>query len=447
MKELQRSGGDVMGSCFVLLYAVVALSPLLLVAVLWMKGEMTLMHETGTSFAFAAYGIIALQPVLVARWKWTERPFGLDVMARFHKYMGMFAAGLLILHPPLMAYGGAGSGLLFGFDQPWYIWIGKATLVLLLIQVVVSIGYRSLGYTFETWRRTHNVLAVLMISAAFVHSSWAGYDMGPIPMRVLWFVLLGITAYAYLGHKVWQPARLSRHPYSVVGVEQETHNVWTIKLAPPEGKRIYEYHPGQFHFITFHRSPDLPVEEHHWTISSSPAQRDFIRSTIKASGDFTGTISKTRVGDTAVLEGPFGRFSYTFNPEDKDFVFIAGGIGITPFMSMLRHMRDTANAADVLLIFANRTEKDIAFRSELEQIEAGAKPRLKVVHILTSPDSHWTGESGHLDREKLVRLLGPEAGARVYYVCAPPPMTESVIQDLRSMRVPYSRMRTEEFSL
>jgi predicted ferric reductase len=436
-----------MGPCFVVLYALVALSPVLFVAALWMKGEMTLMHETATSFAFAAYGITALQPVLVARWKGIERPFGLDVMARFHKYMGMFAAGLLILHPPLMAYGGAGLDLLFGLEHPWYIWVGKATLVLLLIQVAVSIWYRNLGYSFEQWRRTHNVLAVLILSAAFVHSSWAGYDMGPVPMRLLWFVLLGISAYAYLDHKVWQPARLSRLPYSVVGVEQETRNVWTIKLAPPDGRRIYDYQPGQFHFITFHRSPHLPIEEHHWTISSSPAQRDFISSTIKASGDFTETISKTRVGDTAIVEGPFGRFSYTLYPEDSDFVFIAGGIGITPFMSMLRHMRDTARTVDVLLLFANRTENDIAFRSELAQIEAGTKPRLKVTHILTGPGSDWPGESGHLDREKLVRLIGPGANAKVYYVCAPPPMTKGVIQHLRSMGAPYSSMRTEEFSL
>lgn len=436
-----------MGPFLVVLYAVVALSPLLFVVGLWMKGEMSLMHETGTSFAFAAYGIMALQPVLVARWKGTERPFGLDVMARFHKYMGMFALGLLLLHPPLMAYGGAGVGLLFGLDQPWYVLLGKATLVLLLIQVVVSIFYRTLGYTFEQWRKTHNVLAVLILSAAFVHSSWAGYDMGPIPMRLLWFFLLGISAYAYVDHKLWKPARLRQHRYSVVGLEQETHDVWSVRLAPPDGVRIYDYEPGQFHFITFQRSPDLPIEEHHWTISSSPAQRDFISSTIKASGDFTATIDKTRVGDTALVEGPFGRFSYTLYPEDEDFVFIAGGIGITPLMSMLRHMRDTAKACEVILIFANRTEKDIAFRAELAQIEAGAKPRLEVVHILSSPDGHWTGESGRLDREKLERLVGFEARAKVYYVCTPPPMTASVIRSLRAMGVPYNRVRTEEFSL
>lgn len=436
-----------MGTLLVAFYALVALSPLLVVAALWMKGEMTLMHETATSAAFAAYGIIALQPVLVARWKWLERPFGLDVMSRFHKYMGVFALGLLLTHPPLMAYGGAGLGLLFSLNQPWYVWLGKALLLLLIVHVSLSVFSHALGLTFEKWRRVHNVLAVLILGAAFVHSLGAGYDMGPTPMRVLWVALLGMTVFAYAHHKVVVPRRSRERAYKVVGVDQETHNVWTVKLGPPNGDRIYNYQPGQFHFITFQRSDDLPIEEHHWTISTSPANKDFISSTIKESGDFTATIGKTRVGDTAIVEGPFGRFCYTLYTEDKDFVFIAGGIGITPLMSMIRCMRDTKKEADVLLLYANRTEEDIAFRTELCEIQSGSSPRLKVVHILSSPKAGWAGESGRLDHDKLTKLLALRGEQTGYYVCAPPPMTKTVIASLRSLGVPYSRMRTEQFSL
>jgi predicted ferric reductase len=440
-------GGIAMGAVLLALYAVVTLSPLVVVAALWMKGEMTLMHETATSAAFAAYAIMALQPVLVARWKPLERPFGLDVMSRFHKYMGVFALGLLLTHPPLMAYGGAGLGLLFGFDQPWYVWVGKALLLLLIAHVVLSVFCHALGLTFEKWRRVHNVLAVLILGGAFIHSLGAGYDLGPTPMRALWVGLLALTTFSYVHHKILAPRRLKQHPYQVMGVEQETHNVWTVKLAPPDGDRIYNYQPGQFHFITLRRSGDLPIEEHHWTISSSPANTDFISSTIKESGDFTATIGKTRVGDSAVVEGPFGRFCYTLYPEDRDFVFIAGGIGITPLMSMIRHMRDTKKEAKVLLLYANRTEEDIGFRAELSEIQSGAWPRLKVVHIVSNPKEGWTGESGRLDHDKLTKLLALRGEQTGYYICAPPPMTKVVVAGLRSMGVPYSRMRTEQFSL
>lgn len=436
-----------MGILLVVLYGLLVLSPLLAQAALWMKGEMTLMHETGTSAAFAAYGIIAMQPVLVARWKRLESPFGLDVISRLHRYMGVFAVALLLTHPPLMAYGGQGVQLLWSLNQPWSVLLGKATLVLLLVNVFVSVFYTRLGLTFEQWRRAHNVLAVLILPSAFVHSLWTGYDMGPKTMIVLWLGLFALTVWAYVDHKVVQPKRLKEQPYRVAAVEQESHNVWTLKLAPPDGVQILDYQPGQFQFITLHRSQGLPVEEHHWTISSSPTQKDYISSTIKESGDFTSTIGKTAVGDTATVEGPFGRFSYTLYREDRDYVFVAGGIGITPLMSMLRHMRDTGKDAKVLLIYANRTEKDIVFRSELNEMEAGTRPRLTVVHILTRPEPGWTGRSGRIDHTSLADLVGQDSAEKAYYVCAPPAMAAVIIGGLRTMGVPYCRIRTEEFSL
>jgi len=266
-------------------------------------------------------------------------------------------------------------------------------------------------------------------------------------MVILWLGLLGLTVWAYVDHKVVQPKRLARQPYRVKAVEQESHNVWTLKLAPPERDAIYDYQPGQFQFITLQRSAGLPVEEHHWTISSSPTQKDYISSTIKESGDFTSTMGKTAVGDTATVEGPFGRFSYTFYPHDKEYVFVAGGIGITPLMSMLRHMRDTGKDAKVLLIYANRTEKDILFRSEIAEMEAGSRPRLTVVHLLSRPEPGWPGRSGRIDREGLADLAGPDSPEKAYYVCAPPAMATVVINGLRSMGVPYCRIRSEEFSL
>lgn len=440
-------GGIIVGWILASIYFLVAISPLLTVAALRMKGEMSLMHETGTSLAFAAYGVIALQAVLTARWKWIERPFGLDIVSRFHKYMGVLALGLLLAHPPLMAYGGAGLELLYSLNLPWYVLLGKALLLLLFVHVLFSLLRQRLGVNFEKWRRIHNVLAVIIIPAAFVHSLSAGYDSWPTPIRLLWIILLGVTIFAYVHHKVLTPGRIARNPYRVDSVERETQNVWTVKLVPPVGEHVYDYHPGQFHFLTFQRSGGLPVEEHHWTISSSPTNKNFISSTIKESGDFTATIGKTRAGDSALVEGPFGRFSYTFYKYDKDFAFIAGGIGITPMMSMLRHMRDTKREVDVLLLYANRTEDDIAFRSELSEIESGSYPHLKVVHILSNPPTGWAGESGRLDEAKLVRLLDRRGEDTGYYICAPPPMTRVAIAGLRSLGVPFSQMRTEQFSL
>jgi ferredoxin-NADP reductase len=128
-------------------------------------------------------------------------------------------------------------------------------------------------------------------------------------------------------------------------------------------------------------------------------------------------------------------------------VFIAGGIGITPLMSNLRHMRDTGADRRVLLLYANKTEADIIFREELDRMTEQDKPQVEVVHILTRPGSDWEGEIGRLDREKLQRLTGERLGASTFFLCCPPPMIQSLAAILEGLRVPAERISYEYFSL
>ena len=188
------------------------------------------------------------------------------------------------------------------------------------------------------------------------------------------------------------------------------------------------------------------MEEHHWTISSSPAQKSYISSTIKAVGDFTATIGRTRIGDTAAVHGPFGRYSYVLHPEERDLVFLAGGIGITPLMAMLRHMRDVGDTRSVTLLYANKKEAGIVFRDELQQIAAGKNPNLSLIHVLSRPHENWTGETGHLDRDKIEKYCGPNLDEKTFYVCGPVKMAEGVMGILRKMGVPEWRIRREIFS-
>ena len=136
------------------------------------------------------------------------------------------------------------------------------------------------------------------------------------------------------------------------------------------------------------------------------------------------------------------------HPEENDLVFIAGGIGITPLMSMLRHMRDTEENRSVLLLYANPEADKIIFRQELEDMEKSRYPALKVVHVLEKADSDWTGETGRVDREKIGRLCGQgeDLKEKVFYICGPRQMRDSVIKDLTSLGVSDKQMRTEIFS-
>jgi len=436
----------VRGLLYIVIYCGLVVSPLLIVTFFNPPSGQRIIYEIGKGFALVGFMILGLQAVLASRFKVIERPFGFDIVIRFHKHMAVFAVLLILSHPLLLAFGGAGLPLLTTLKIPWYLWAGKIALALLLITAVISLPQFPLRLSFERWRILHDALFPAIIILVFLHSWYIGMDFQSAPLRGLWVGMLAAALIVFIYHRFVRPLLLGLHRYRVIAVRQETKNVWTVTLAPPQGEQRYAYLPGQFQFITFHRGRGLPEEEHHWTISSSPTEKESVSSTIKELGDFTATIGQTRPGDTATIHAPFGRFSYVLHPDERDLVFVAGGIGITPLMGMLRHMRDTKAAVPVLLLYANKDEGEICFKKELATIEKGRYPKLKVVHCLSYPAKGWKGETGRIDRERIERYCGTGIKEKAFYICGPPGLLEGTITTLRALGVPDCRMHIEIFS-
>lgn len=429
-------------------YGLVVTFPLVVANLTTGPSDDALAVKLADNGALLAFAILAMQFVLSARLHWIEKPFGLDRIFVFHKVMAVTALCLLVAHPVLLALGEFGIKLLINLRLPWPIMVGKVSLLLLFVVVGVSLFRVFLKFEYQKWRIVHNVLALTLLAGGFVHSWMKGpaFQDGHT-MRVLWISLVSLAVISYLYHQVWQRMGALRHPYRVVEVKLETQNVWTLKFASPDGIPIRPYQPGQFHFITLQRGPEWPPEEHHFTISSSPLDPASLCSTIKESGDFTKTIGRTRVGDRAALEGPFGRFSFVRHINLEHLVFIAGGIGITPFMSMLRYLHDTRSQQQVLLMYANHNEQEIVFREELESLAQTKEPRLKIVHIINQPSGQWQGEKGRIDSAKLRRYCESTITKSSFYVCTPPKMITAVTRDLISLGAKRDRIYSEKFSL
>jgi predicted ferric reductase len=299
---------------------------------------------------------------------------------------------------------------------------------------------------WERWRFGHDVLAPLFLSLVFGHSILIGGDLRPLAMQVMWVGVLAAAFALFVWHRVLKPAALARRPYEVVGVKEEAPGVWTVALAPPAGEKRFDYLPGQFQFLTLERGRGLPREEHHFTVSSSPTLPDVVTSTIKELGDFTATVKETRVGDRAVVDAPYGRFSYLHHPDERALCFVAGGIGITPIMSMLRHLRDTKSELAATLFYGNHDASQIVFRDELEELARGERPRLRLVHVLADPPEGWTGERGRIDAAVLRKYLPDDLSAFGFYLCGPSGLVSSTVKNLRRLGVAYSRIHVEIFS-
>lgn len=440
---------------FVLLYFVLITGPV--AAVLYYQAQAghggKFLISLADNFAISGFMILLLQFVLASRARWMESPFGMDIILRLHRVMGTLAAVLLLLHPVLLAWGREKWALLYQPLLPWPLEVGRLALLCLVATAVMALFRVSLRLEYQRWRRWHRALALTVIVLAFVHSLVLGVgsaghpgDLWPLPLRVLWYAAVPVALIAFL-HRTGSFPWARNRRYRVQAVRPEAPGVFTVLLTPdPPGHALRHFMPGQFHFLTL-QPPGRAAEEHPFTICSAPDKTGVVASTIKASGDFTKEIGALTPGTPALIRGPFGRFSCQLHPGQKRLVFIAGGVGITPFMSMLRHMHGERGAADrplsVLLIYANRQEGDILFRQELDAL--GHAGILRVIYVLSRPGDQWRQERGHIGVE-LLRRVTDGISDPAFYVCGPPAMMASATGALREIGVPRNRIFLEEFA-
>ncbi|MFQ5820685.1 MAG: ferredoxin--NADP reductase [Candidatus Heimdallarchaeota archaeon] len=202
-----------------------------------------------------------------------------------------------------------------------------------------------------------------------------------------------------------------------------------------------QYKAGQFFVI------DIPVDgekyRHHFSFSSSPTEKGYLEFTTKMSdSDFKKALQKLNPGDNVYLKGPFGKF--TLDEGIKKIAMLAGGIGITPFRSIIKDSVDKNRALNFILLYGNHREEDIIFREEFDEIQSSIH-NLKVVHILLEPSESWNGYTGFID-SKIIQTEIPDYNERHFYVCGPPKMIEVMEKILQELNIPKDQIKTEAFT-
>jgi predicted ferric reductase len=382
---------------------------------------------------FAAVGIfmIFLQFVFVSRIKIIEIGIGLDRMLRWHRIMGRTGLALVTLHAVMIAFYRI---TVFGELFPnTFIWVGFIALISFMITAALASLYKKIAIAYETWRNIH-LINYLLFPFVLIH---VFYHTLPGSLLYYLYLVLAVLFAAVIVYRLISIRYIKNNPYEVVKVSQEAEDIWSLYL---KGKKIH-YWPGQFMFIQLLRDGRLS-SPHPFTISNSPT-REHLSITPKDLGDFTSTIKETRVGDKAYIDAPYGVFSF-LNYDQEELVFIAGGIGITPFMSMLRYIYDLKLDLKVTLFWVNGSEMNLCFQEELRQIQE-ALPNVRVVLVMTRQDD-WEGEKGRLDADTIEKHLDT-LDRKDFFVCGPVEMNRAVIALLKKMNVPSSRIHSELFSL
>ncbi|MCL4859874.1 MAG: ferric reductase-like transmembrane domain-containing protein [Caldilineaceae bacterium] len=428
---------------WIVFYVVMAISPMLIAYVGPLPLPRSFWVELSVGLGFVGLAIMGLQFVLTGRFQRVAASLGLDSMLQFHRQSGLIAFFFILAHPLLLFV--TNPGYLVYLDPrvnlPRALAL-SAVLGALVLLIVTTLWRRTAGLRYEWWRVIHGVLALFVLFIGLVHILQVGFYVSTPWKQALWIAMTGGAMLLLINTRVLRPLQMRRNPYYVTAVREERGRAWTLVLAP-DGHEGMRFAAGQFVWLTLGDSP-FSLQQHPFSISSSAEQHDRIELTIKALGDFTSTMHTVEPGTRAYLEGPYGAF--TLDPtSNQGAVFIVGGVGITPIMSMLRTLRDRGDQRPLLLIYGNSDWESVLFQEELALLQQALN--LEVVHVLQNPPEGWQGETGLISKEILGRWLPDEIAKNGYFVCGPEPMMDMVEPYLSQHGVPLRKIFSERFSI
>jgi predicted ferric reductase len=390
----------------------------------------------GQVFGLVGMAMFALNLVLSARLKRLEGLFGgMNKVYIAHHILGGLAFVFLLLHPLLIvakyipnAAMQAVKMLFLG--TTWDVRFGVIALGLMILFLVLTFFVK---LPYHIWKWTHKFLGLAFFFAS-LHVLFIPSDVTQVTiLKYYMFFLVVIGLGSVLYRTVLGFLLVPTRNFIVDEVRQVNASIVEIIMHPEDGNKL-KYIPGQFIFIGFPNSSGLE-EVHPFSLSSAPSDNTLAIG-VKGLGDYTSHLSELKVGAKAVIEGPFGRTSYAYYG-CKDQIWIAGGIGVTPFLGMARSLRQE-DGYKVDLYYSALTLEDAAFDAELAHI-AATNPNFRLIP--------WYGkEKGFLTAEAIIKeskgVLGKEL-----FICGPPGMMKALKKQFAKWKVPVARVHSEEFSM
>lgn len=445
MQRLLTKSPVAVAAFWIAIYLAIALLPLFILVLYPPTADgRSFWTEFSVALGFTGLAMLALQFALTARINRIEASYGIDIILQFHRYISLAAFAIILIHPVILFIDQPETiQLLNVFEAPWRARFAVTGTVALIALVVTSIWRQRLGIPYELWRTTHSILAIGAVVLGLAHALGVSYYLGLFWKQLLWSAIALAALWLWIYVRAVKPWMMTKRTYLVEEVIPQRGNAWTLAIRP-RGHDGFKFHPGQFAWITLDISP-FRMREHPFSMSSNGDHPERLEFTIKALGDFTQTIKTIESGTKAYLDGPYGVFTSDRYWDSAGFVLIAGGIGITPMMSMLVTAAERKDDRPFLLIYASKGWEDVTFREEIDVLADSLD--LTVIHVLREPPEDWSGETGYVDKDLLERYIPVHRGSRHYFICAAPVMMEQVETALHDLQVPAINVHMEHFNL
>jgi ferredoxin-NADP reductase/DMSO/TMAO reductase YedYZ heme-binding membrane subunit len=414
-------------------------------------------HTTGFVAVLCLVLSLVVTPVRqLTNWNW---------LVQFRRSLGVYAFYYACSHLAIYFWWDRGRDLhstFYEITHRYYLAIGFSSLALMapLWGTSFNAAIRAMGGTW--WKRLHRLTYLAAALACFHYylQSKADKRMPEVFLGALAGLLLW-RAGAAVVRRVRTPAgakaaaanptsgvkvRSWKGDLKVVGLFWETPTVRTFRLSPPEGGSVpFAFRAGQFLNLS------LPIDgkrvSRSYTIASPPTRDGYVELTIKReeNGQVSQFLHDMVINGRAItVSAPSGRF--TFDPASaKGVLLIAGGVGITPVMSILRDLTDRCWPGNIDLVFSVRSVADVIFADELRFL-AGRHPNLHLhVTITRDAPADWSGARGRITGELLKELV-PDFASRPAFVCGPDSMAAAARNELLALGVPAERVTLESFT-
>jgi predicted ferric reductase len=411
-------------------------------------------REIASGAGALGFAFVLAEFVLSGRFTLVSGRVGIDAIMRLHQLAGRAALVLIAFHPllyvwprfsrhPADALSTLGSMFASGSLRS-----GPVAWALTMALVAMAIWRDQLHMKYETWRLSHGLGAALIAGLSLHHALGIGSHTSAPALALYWQFSFTLAILTLVHIYIVRPLRRMRRPYRVASVEITAERTWLLLVEPCDGDAVsfepISFEAGQFVWLNIGHSP-FSLIEHPYSISSAPQARH-LQFLIKESGDFTSRIASVKPGAQVWIDGPYGQFTL---PDDigghklQPLVFIVGGVGVAPVLSILRDLEKWSPKRAVSLIYGNRLSSQIVALDELRAMEA--RLGLSLHLVLGEPPENWNGLTGDLSERILSPLLTPLADGARYMICGPPPMIDSVELTLKRLGIGRRAIFTERF--
>jgi predicted ferric reductase len=374
--------------------------------------------------------LLCLSFILSTRNKWMENLFGgLDKVYKIHHISGGLSFVLLLHHPLFLAVNVLPRTDLtfkyFWFSSLWSYNYGIIALYIMLILLVLTF---IINLPYDLWLKTHELMGTALIFAS-LHIFTISSDVSRyMPLRYWMFFWLALALISVVYMRFLYRFIGPKYKYVVEKVEiiEDVVEVWLKPIT-----KSMHYYAGQFVFSVFDKLGD---EAHPFSISSNGFDGR-IRLDMKILGDYTLKAKHLKVGDMATIYGPYGKFFESLLGK-KDLVWIAGGIGITPFIGMI-DLAKKWNRQKVELIYCAKTKPEMIFDEEIKNL-VNDREHLKYYR-------HCSADKGRITASSLLEIVDTFENKK-FMLCGPIEMMTTLTDQLAALGVKRKNIIFEDFN-